>query len=203
MSSPKNHEKAQQHRGRPDKMSIASVLNDDDQDRDQKTEDLTIQFNNVQLTEDDLENRDFAKDRGSETPSVISIDSIMAGRKRRRPRPSCKKYGVEQVYFIWYHRIDLGQDWDDIEREFHHQFGEARKKSGLQCKFYRVLGEKNIEKVRQQGRSGHRGRGNKIDKFGVVERTSQRFPWMRPEDRSKKPTCETHSERKWAFITHT
>ncbi|KIW24353.1 uncharacterized protein PV07_10072 [Cladophialophora immunda] len=189
MSSPseKNDDISEQFRRVVDKMCIASILNGDNQGPDQSLEDHTSQYNDSQSTDEDLESRHSTEYRASETSPGGSIESMMAGRKRRRPRSPCKKYELEQKYFIWYHRIDLEQEWDDIEKAFHRQFGDLRKKGGLQCKFYRVLEESNVAKVREQAKSGHRDRRGKIDKFGVVQRTTQRFLWMRPEDQSRPP----------------
>ncbi|OAP59057.1 hypothetical protein AYL99_06355 [Fonsecaea erecta] len=209
----KHDEKAQQPRSNPDKMSIASVLNDHDLVQDQKTGYQASPLDDANSTDDDLECRDysaFVKYRGSETPSTSSNESTTSGSKRgRRPRLPCKKYELEQAYFIWYHRIDLRENWDNVEQEFHRQFGEARKKAGLQCKFYRVLGEANVEKIREQARSQLRLRGDKFNKYGVVQRTARRFPWMRPEDQlipplpcftkrggCGQPACEICSGRK-------
>ncbi|KIW78532.1 hypothetical protein Z517_08370 [Fonsecaea pedrosoi CBS 271.37] len=167
-------------------MSIASVLNDS-QDEDQKTDDQTSQPNEVQSIDDGTDSRDFTDYCPSEATSASSFESSIAGRKRRRPRRGCKKYTNEQRYFIWYHRTDLKEAWDDVEREFLRQFGEVRKKSGLQCKFYRVLHEAKVEKVREQAKSGRRYRGDLVGRFGVVDRTAERFAWMRPEDQSRPP----------------
>lgn len=79
------------------------------------------------------------------------------------------------------HRItgtDLGEGWDEVERKFQCQFGDKREKGGLQCKFYRLLEEFGVEKVRDQAKSGHRRRGDKIGKFGLVQRTARRYTWM-------------------------
>ncbi|EXJ64233.1 hypothetical protein A1O7_00569, partial [Cladophialophora yegresii CBS 114405] len=95
-----------------------------------------------------------------------------------RPRAPCKKYDSEQSYWIWYHRTDLGEAWDEIEQKFDLQFGESRKKGGLQCKFYRVLETHGVEKVRAQTRSAHKRLGFKVGKFGVVQRTTKRYTWM-------------------------
>jgi hypothetical protein len=32
--------------------------------------------------------------------------------------------------------------------------------------------------VREQTKSGHKRRGDKVGKFGVVQRTAHRFSWM-------------------------
>lgn len=105
--------------------------------------------------------------------------------KVRKPRPACKKYDLEQGYFIWYQRIDLGKTWDDVNENFTRQFGEDRGKGGLQCKYYRVLGEEKVDKVRAQGHwysSNGTQRGRKGGRFGVIQRTNKRFPWMLVED---------------------
>lgn len=48
------------------------------------------------------------------------------GTERRQFRPP---YSEEEVDFIWYHRIDLGYEWADVERAYQHQFPNRDRKS--------------------------------------------------------------------------
>ncbi|ETI28166.1 hypothetical protein G647_00615 [Cladophialophora carrionii CBS 160.54] len=118
------------------------------------------------------------EDSESETNSTSSSDTGTQRKRSRQPRLPCKKYAAEQAYWIWYHRTDLGEGWDEVEQKFDIQFGESRKKGGLQCKFYRLLDIHGVEKVRKQTKSGHKRRGNRVGKFGVVQRTTRRYAWM-------------------------
>ena len=93
----------------------------------------------------------------------------------RAPRP---KYTIEQVYFIWYHRTDLGEPWDEVLEAYRMQFAEQREKGGLQCKFYRLLEDHKVEKVRAQTRSASDSPRDKVGRYGVVQRTTKRFKWM-------------------------
>lgn len=95
----------------------------------------------------------------------------------RAPRP---KYEEQQAFFIWYHRTDLSEPWDQVLREFGRQFHHRRPKGGLQCKFYRLLEEWNVEKVRIQNRHARDSPKDRVGAFGVVQRTTKRFSWMRP-----------------------
>ena len=126
---------------------------------------------------DDMQTEDDV-DCGSELGSTSTNSTRNMRRTSRGPRPACRKYTTEQAYFIWYYRTDLEQCWDEVERAFHHHFGDKRPKGGLQCKFYRMLEEKNVEKVRQQARSGRRRRGHMVRRCGVVQRTTARYSWM-------------------------
>ena len=96
----------------------------------------------------------------------------------RAPRP---KYEEQQGFFIWYHRTDLGEPWDEVLREFEAEFGQRRPKGGLQCKFYRLLDQWEVEKVRAQARSAQDSPRDRIGAYGVVQRTTERCRWMRPE----------------------
>jgi len=72
-----------------------------------------------------------------------------ASRKARKRRaksknhPHCNiKYAVEELDYIRYQRIDIGQEWDAVEAKFHEKFPmivfpEERQKQGLQGVYYR------------------------------------------------------------------
>jgi hypothetical protein len=137
-----------------DPMRISTILNNEEQ------------FDVQVESEEDLD--DSASEAGS-----LSASSSSASTRRRESR---KKYEGEQGYFIWYHRTDLQQCWDEVERKFDAHFGQNREKGGLQCKFYRILREHNVPKVREQGRPGQANAG--VSKFGVMQQTNARFKWM-------------------------
>ena len=60
-------------------------------------------------------------------------------------------YSTEEQHFIWYLRIDRGYLWpkvlDAFNARFSHNSGR-RKLSGLQCRYYRLLNQHGIPKVR-------------------------------------------------------
>ncbi|KAI0389916.1 hypothetical protein F5Y17DRAFT_469316 [Xylariaceae sp. FL0594] len=67
-------------------------------------------------------------------------------RKRRakaKDHPHCNiKYAVEELDYIRYQRMDVGQEWDAVEAKFHEKFPmvvfpEERQKQGLQGVIYR------------------------------------------------------------------
>lgn len=100
---------------------------------------------------------------------------------RRPPRP---KYTEEQIIFIWYMRTDMRLSWDKVLDSYRRCFSVSRDKSGLQCRFYRVLIDWGVEKVRDQ--NPHPRDGNKdqmIGQYGVVQRTNKRYWWMKLEHR--------------------
>lgn len=62
---------------------------------------------------------------------------------------------------------------------FNNQFSEKRKKPGLQSMFYRLLDKYEVKSVRTRNRLGS-PRGM-VAQYGMVQRTSKRFGWMRSE----------------------
>ncbi len=107
------------------------------------------------------------------------------------PRP---KYTIEQVYFIWYHRTDLVEPWDQVLAEYELQFEQHRNKGGLQCKFYRLLDDHKVEKVRAQTRSASDSPSDRVGKYGVIQRTNKRFKWMRYEHIRARPLPQFSGE---------
>ncbi|EFR00132.1 hypothetical protein MGYG_03138 [Nannizzia gypsea CBS 118893] len=85
-------------------------------------------------------------------PSVSSgTSSAPVPERRRPPRP---KYDEEEMYFIWYHRVDLGQEWKQVRECFNAQFPNRQRTGfqGIQCKYYRFIKEKNCPTLREQRR---------------------------------------------------
>ena len=93
-------------------------------------------------------------------------------RERRAFRPT---YSDEEVYFIWYHRIDLGYDWQDINRAYNAQFPDRPRQriGGIQCKYYRYCEEFGVPKVRNRDRAA-----SAAEQYGMRSRTGLTFPWM-------------------------
>lgn len=128
----------------------------------------------------------------SSTATTASTGLEM-GDRRRPPRP---KYEEEEMYFIWYHRVDLCQEWKEVRECFNRQFPNRQRSGfqGIQCKFYRFIRDKKCPTLREQRRmrdgeflqgpsspqhssSGSEGMGP--PKFGVVEWVGVWYPWMR------------------------
>ena len=110
------------------------------------------------------------------TKSVHTLrDDDMKG-----PRPPRFRYSEEEAIFCWYHRVDLGMPWDRVAEEFGRRWPHLhRKKSGLQCKFYRLLDDFGVEKVREKSRHGHdHGGPTYTTKVRLVDRVATRYPWM-------------------------
>ena len=131
--------------------------------------------------QDDPRPGDESEDGFGEATSPSPGPTATTATKRRvcrKPRLPCKKYADVQAYFIWYHRTDLHECWDEVERKFDLQYKEKRVKGGLQCKFYRFLDQHKVEKVREQAKRGQRRHGDRVGRFGVVERTNERHDWM-------------------------
>lgn len=124
--------------------------------------------------------------------SVSSGSSANGTDRRRPPRP---KYEEEEMYFIWYHRVDLCQEWKEVRECFNRQFPERQRRGfqGIQCKFYRFIREKKCPTLREQRRlrDGEFLReGASLDqdsgapRFGVVEWANVWYPWMREDQGS-------------------
>ncbi|KAJ5739980.1 hypothetical protein N7533_012764 [Penicillium manginii] len=123
--------------------------------------------------------------------SVSSSSSTNGPADRRRPpRP---KYEEEEMYFIWYHRVDLCQEWKEVRESFNHQFPSRQRRGfqGIQCKFYRFIKEKKCPTLREQRRmrdgeflreGAALGPEAGAPRFGVIEWANVWYPWMR-EDR--------------------
>ncbi|RDW74693.1 uncharacterized protein DSM5745_07355 [Aspergillus mulundensis] len=138
----------------------------------------------------------------SQHPHSASSSGRGRDSRRRLPRP---KYEEEEMYFIWYHRVDLSQEWKEVRESFNRQFSNRKREGfqGIQCKFYRFIKEKNCPTLREQrrmrdgefisGQTPHAlsqppadsgsGYGGK-PQFGVVEWMGVWYPWMR-EDREE------------------
>ncbi|KAJ5244553.1 hypothetical protein N7489_004649 [Penicillium chrysogenum] len=123
--------------------------------------------------------------------SSVSISSSTNGDSRRPPRP---KYEEEEMYFIWYHRVDLCQEWKEVREAFNRQFPNRRRRGfqGIQCKFYRFIKEKKCPTLREQrrmrdgeflreGASASMEDHGGAPKFGVREYTNVWYPWMRKD----------------------
>ncbi|QKX61638.1 uncharacterized protein TRUGW13939_08790 [Talaromyces rugulosus] len=128
-------------------------------------------------------------DKGSMDCHYNNIDSApsksIARRGRRRPhRP---EYSEEEMYFIWYHRVDLGMTWNECVCVFNGQFpsSKGRPVQGLQGVFYRFIKSKGCPTVRQQHNNVvRRDRdGLPLPHIGVIEWCGISYPWMRLEHR--------------------
>ncbi|KAJ5545203.1 hypothetical protein N7461_007507 [Penicillium sp. DV-2018c] len=129
--------------------------------------------------------------RFSSVSSNLSNSSAEASDRRRPPRP---KYEEEEMYFIWYHRVDLCQEWKEVREAFNRQFSARQRRGfqGIQCKFYRFIKEKKCPTLREQRRMRdgeflrERGAASLSDhsrgpKFGVRQYSNVWYPWMRKE----------------------
>ena len=93
--------------------------------------------------------------------------------ERRRVRPT---YLEEEVYFIWYYRIDLGYDWQEISNAYNAQFPDRQRDGfgGMQCKYYRYCEGSGIPKVRDRNRAAPQ-----VSEYGMRARTNLTYSWMR------------------------
>lgn len=129
-------------------------------------------------------------------PSQSSMGSSLPGSLSARPdvlpekRPPRHKYTTEQMVFVWYHRTDLREPWDVVRRRFTAQFPETRTKLGLECKYYRLLSEYGVAKVREQARNTGAESdetSSRNSKYGPIHLTCMRYSWMRDSDQNTEP----------------
>lgn len=140
----------------------------------------------------------------STAPSTAATASSGGGssvslERRRPPRP---KYDEEEMYFIWYHRVDLGQEWKEVRESFNSRFPHRPRNGyqGIQCKYYRFIREKHCPTLREQHRKRSRSEASSTTGpshassrdmenspvYGVLGWTNIRYPWMREEDLKEK-----------------
>lgn len=155
------------------RMSITSILNDSSDEEESSSTSSSSILSPLSSA---------ASLSPSISESSLSSDPTSKRRRRRSPRKPCHKYTREQEHFIWYHRTDLQMPWDQVEYEYKRYFNHQGDdfKGGLQCKYYRILDFYNVQKVRQQTRSGRFPTANKVAKYGLLETVKCCYPWIRP-----------------------
>lgn len=99
-----------------------------------------------------------------------------AGTMTARPRENRPTYFMEEVHFIWYHRVDLRLDWADVKQAYNAQFPTRQRKGfqGIQCKYYRCMSNSGLPGVRQRDRSAR-----PEERYGMRVRTGLVYPWMK------------------------
>ncbi|KIW63480.1 hypothetical protein PV04_10312 [Phialophora macrospora] len=170
-------------------MRLASILNSpEESNTSQRRTGTSTRVEQPDLVAEDGVATPCGTDNSGSPPDTPAPSPTSQQRVRhRRCRLHTKKYDPEQAYWIWYHRIDLGEEWDEVIEKYSVQFGEPRGKSGIQTKYYRVLNEHRVEAVRLQRKGRKKKRRAPGNTFGVVQRTTERFAWMRPADQRKPP----------------
>ncbi|KAI4207490.1 MAG: hypothetical protein LQ346_000535 [Caloplaca aetnensis] len=103
------------------------------------------------------------------TSSSSARPSPAGDRERRSFRPT---YSEEEIDFIWYYRVDLRWEWEDIHSAFKYQFPDSREKGGIQCKYYRHLENYGFPKVRKRDRTAA------VEHYGMRANTGRWYPWM-------------------------
>ncbi|KAJ5655796.1 hypothetical protein N7507_007746 [Penicillium longicatenatum] len=131
--------------------------------------------------------------------SVSSSSSNNGNDRRRPPRP---KYEEEEMYFIWYHRVDLCQEWKEVRESFNRQFPSRQRRGfqGIQCKFYRFIKEKQCPTLREQRRMRdgeflREGAESGAPRFGVIEWANVWYPWMREDRETASRQQAAHRQR--------
>lgn len=81
----------------------------------------------------------------------------------------------EEMYFVWYHRVDLREEWEKVRESFYQQFPsrELVKFKSILKQFYRFIKGENCPPLKEQRQLCQ----------GVIKWTGVWYPWMR-EDRA-------------------
>lgn len=119
--------------------------------------------------------------------SISTLSKSNGGRDdfcRRRPR---LRYKEEEMYFVWYLRVDLGREWKDISNIFNLRFPRRKREGvqGIQCGLYRFMQRKMCPSLRQQREIMEKelfatgDGGFASTQFGAIKWASIRYPWMR------------------------
>ena len=88
---------------------------------------------------------------------------------------------------MWYHRVDLGRQWDRVREKWNRWFEVDREKGGLQCKLYRILDDHGVPRMREQNRASQR-RGSDVEyiwRVNFMDFFDVRYPWMLLEHRGQ------------------
>jgi hypothetical protein len=81
-------------------------------------------------------------------------------------------------YDLRFHRDDLGLKWDEVSAAFNAYFPQDRRRHGLQGiqgRYYRILKDEGVPKLRMRQKKRPRR------DYGVIARTSRRYPWMKQD----------------------
>ena len=90
------------------------------------------------------------------------------------PRESRPPYDLEQAHFIWYHHVDRDMRWAEVEETYNAYWsGLPRKRSGMQCKLYRLTKDMGIPDIRKRPK-----RPGADYEFGMRRHVKERYPWM-------------------------
>jgi hypothetical protein len=174
-------------------MDISAVLNDSDSDsaappctnthRIQQAPSFTNHLPLRSRTHPASQNVPAISASGLTRPRAWSSSTHSSdGKDSSSRRASRPKYSEEEEAFIWFHRVDLRQEWDAVVHAFnqHFQHSHLRDKSGLECKLYRVLGANGVPQIREWRKRGSRMVEEVITYYGIIEWTNIRYPWMGP-----------------------
>jgi hypothetical protein len=90
------------------------------------------------------------------------------------------KYNDEEMRFIWYHHVDLSQDWEMVLERFNRQFPCRQRigAQGMKYTFYRFAKGKGIKRANSEPKS-------------FMKCTKLSYPWMR-EDHKTAITLQKH-----------
>lgn len=122
---------------------------------------------------------------------LVNLSTTVATRwqpltSRSRSRPARPGYSEEELFFIWYTKCDLDKSWDEVVQDFKQEFLVSRGKSALQSKYYRILINWRVTKIRERSADTEDTQCSDTGpgvKYGVIQRTNVRYRWMRPEHR--------------------
>ncbi|KAJ5904745.1 uncharacterized protein N7473_001661 [Penicillium subrubescens] len=86
--------------------------------------------------------------------------------------PGCN-YNNEEMHFVWYHYIDLSQDWETVLEGFNRQFPYRQRlgTQGMKHKFYRFIKDKGAKRVKRGPKS-------------FMKWIQLSYPWMREDHKT-------------------
>lgn len=178
-----------------DPMSLRTMLNEDNEDSDNSDEAATDSEEVPTSAERITQQRQRQRQPGSSEQASNRHQTVRRqrrqsptrqhGRQLSDPvnRPSRPPYTLEQQICIWYLRTDLSMAWREVETRFDAYFPGTRGRTGLQCRFYRTLEEWGVASIRNRDRSRDSSEDGTVGAYGVIQRTSLRYWWMRRIDR--------------------
>jgi hypothetical protein len=107
-------------------------------------------------------------------------------------------YTEEEVHFIWYYRVVLSKEWEDIHKSFNHRFNPRKSPSCLQDKLSRLTRKgKFPARLKKEQKQTHEGEARQATSHVTIEDivrrcASLRYPWMKEVSRTAGSQSEVH-----------
>ena len=94
------------------------------------------------------------------------------------PKGYRRPYTEEQVMWLWFFFIDIRMPWDEVIKKYNVDWstGVERKKTGTQCRFYRLAKQYGLPGRRQMKGSPE----EKAHRWGMWPIVRRSYQWMEP-----------------------